>query len=200
MTDNRGANYRYVSRKRRTKEDRRFITGRGKFVADVNRSGLKHVAMVSSPHPRANIRNIDTTAALAAPGVVAVLTGAELAANTTQLFHGLDLPNVHWYPLAVGMTRYAGEWVVAVVADSRYEAEDGAELVEIDYEPLPAAVDTERVIEPDAPLVHPDHGSNLLFQGTFTWGPVADDFAAAEHTLSYRARWSRSSTVPICSW
>jgi len=197
MTDGRGANYRYVSRKRRTKEDRRFITGRGKFVADVRISGLKHVALVTSPHPRANIRAIDTTSALAAPGVVAVLTGEELAANTTQLFHGLDLPNVRWYPLAVGMTRYAGEWVVAVVADSRFEAEDGAELVEVDYEPLPAAVDSERVIEPDAPLVHPDHGSNLLFQGTFTWGPVADDFAAAAHTLSYRARWGRSSTVPI---
>ena len=53
------------------------------------------------------------------------------------------------------------------------------------------------MIEPDAPLVHPDHGSNLLFRGTFTWGPVADDFAAAEHTVSYRARWGRSSTVPI---
>ena len=95
------------------------------------------------------------------------------------------------------MTRYAGEWVAAVVADSRYEAEDGAELVHVDYEPLAAAVDSERATASDAPLVHPDHGSNLLFQGTFTWGPVADDFAAAEHLLSYRARWGRSSTVPI---
>ena len=197
MTDGHGANYRYVSRKRRTKEDRRFITGRGKFVADVQIPGLKHVALVTSPHPRAKIQAIDTTGAAAAPGVIAILTGEELAANTTNLFHGLDLPNVRWYPLAVGMTRYAGEWVAAVVADSRYEAEDGAELVHVDYEPLAAAVDSERAIAPDAPLVHPDHGSNLLFQGTFTWGPVADDFAAAEHLLSYRARWGRSSTVPI---
>ena len=68
MTDGHGANYRYVSRKRRTKEDGRFITGRGKFVADVALPGLKHVAMVSSPHPRANIRSIDTEAALAVPG------------------------------------------------------------------------------------------------------------------------------------
>ena len=197
MTNGHSANYRYVARKRRTKEDRRCITGRGKFVADVRIPGLKHVALVTSPHPRANIQAIDTSAAVAAPGVIAVLTGEELAANTTQLFHGLDLPNVRWYPLAVGMPRYAGEWVAAVVADSRYEAEDGAELVQVEYEPLPAAVDSELAIAPDAPLVHPDHGSNLLFQGTFTWGPVADDFAAAEHFLSYRARWGRSSTVPI---
>lgn len=190
-------NYHFVSRKRRTKEDRRFVTGNGKFAADVKVPGTKHVAMVISPHPRANIRAIRTEAALAMDGVHCVLTGDEMAENTTSLFHGLDLPNVRWFPLAVGMTRYAGEWVAAVVADSRYIAEDAAELVEVDYESLPAAVDSEKVMEPDAPLVHPDHGSNVLFQDTFTWGPVADDFAAADHTLTYRARWGRSSTVPI---
>ena len=72
MTDGHGANYRYVSRKRRTKEDRRFITGRGKFVADVQIPGLKHVALVTSPHPRAKIQAIDTTGAAAAPGVIAI--------------------------------------------------------------------------------------------------------------------------------
>ena len=111
-------NYRYVSRKRRTKEDRRFITGRGKFVADVDVPGMKHVAVLPSPHPRANILDIDTSAALGLPGVHYVLTGEELSAGTNSLFHGLDLPNVKWFPLAVGMTRYAGEWVAAVVADS----------------------------------------------------------------------------------
>ena len=140
-------NYRYVSRKRRTKEDRRFITGRGKFVADVEVPGMKHVAVLPSPHPRANILGIDTSAAMALPGVHYVLTGDELAAETNSLFHGLDLPNVIWHPLAVGMTRYAGEWVAAVVADSRYIAEDAAELIEVDYESLPAAVDSEKMID-----------------------------------------------------
>ncbi len=190
-------NYRYVSRKRRTKEDRRFITGRGKFVADVDVPGMKHVAILASPHPRANIRSIDTRAALALQGVHYVLTGDELAEGTNSLFHGLDLPNVKWYPLAVGMTRYAGEWVAAVVADSRYVAEDAAELIEVDYESLPAAVDSEKMIEADQPLVHPEHGSNVLFRKAWTWGPVADDFASMPHTVSYRARWGRSSTVPI---
>lgn len=196
-TGHPGTNYHYVSRKRRTKEDRRFITGKGKYVADVKLPGMRHVALVVSPHPRANIKSIDIDAALALPGVHYVLTGDEMAENTVPLFHGLDLPNVRWFPLAVGMTRYAGEWVAALVADSRYVAEDAAELVEVEYESLPAAVDSEKVMEPDAPLVHPDHGSNILFQGTFNWGPVAEDFDKAEHELTYRARWGRSSTVPI---
>ena len=192
-----GANYRYVSRKRRTKEDRRFIAGKGRFAADVAVPGTKHVALVASPHPRANIRSIDASRALASPGVHAVLTGEELAAETAPLFNGLDIPEVKWFPLAVGMTRYAGEWVAAVVADSRYLAEDAAELVEVDYEPLPAAVGIESLLEPGSPLVHPGHGSNVLVRKTFEWGPVADDFGKSEQTLSYRARWGRSSTVPI---
>lgn len=190
-------NYRYVSRKRRTKEDRRFITGRGKFVADVEVSGMKHVAVLPSPHPRANILKIDTSAAMSMSGVHYVLTGDELARETNSLFHGLDLPNVKWHPLAVGMTRYAGEWVAAVVADTRYIAEDAAELIEVEYESLPAAVDTEKMIDDNQPLVHPEHGSNILFRKTWEWGPVADDFASMPHTISYRARWGRSSTVPI---
>lgn len=190
-------NYRYVSRKRRTKEDKRFVSGRGKFVADVEVPGMKHVAILPSPHPRANIVSIDTSAALAMPGVHYVLTGDEIAEATNSLFHGLDLPNVIWHPLAVGMTRYAGEWVAAVVADSRYIAEDAAELVEVEYESLPAAVDSEKMIDEDQPLVHPAHGTNVLFRKTWEWGPVADDFASVPNTVSYRARWGRSSTVPI---
>ena len=190
-------NYRYVSRKRRTKEDRRFVSGRGKYVADVDVPGMKHLAVLASPHPRANIIRIDTSAAEALPGVHYVLTGDELAGATNSLFHGLDLPNIKWYPLAVGMTRYAGEWVAAVVADSRYIAEDAAELIDVEYESLPAAVDSEKMIDEDQPLVHPDHGSNVLFRKTWQWGPVDEDFAAMSNTITYRARWGRSSTVPI---
>ncbi|MDA0661467.1 MAG: xanthine dehydrogenase family protein molybdopterin-binding subunit [Proteobacteria bacterium] len=190
-------NYRYISRPRRTREDRRFITGRGSFVQDVQHPNTKHIALVASPYPRARILSIDTGAALAMDGVLDVITGAELAEHTDRLYHGVDLPGVRWHPLALGMTRYAGEWVAAVVADSRYIAEDAAELVVVEYEPLEPAIGIERVMQPDAPLVHPDHGSNILLKKTFTWGPVAEDFAAAEHTISYRARWGRSSAVPI---
>ena len=104
MTDGHGhgANYRYVSRKRRTKEDRRFITGRGNFVADVRIDGLKHVAVVSSPHPRANIRAIDTAAAVSAPGVLAVLTAADVAAEGLGTLPSLDdVPNWDGAPMAM---------------------------------------------------------------------------------------------------
>ena len=199
MPDDRPAasNYRYISQPRRTKEDKRFITGRGAFVQDVQLAHTKHIALVASPYPRASILSIDTSAALAMDGVLDVITGAELAEHTDRLYHGVDLPNVRWHPLAVDMTRYAGEWVAAVIADSRYIAEDAAELVEVDYEPLDAAIGIEKVMQPDAPLVHPDHGSNILLKKKFVWGAVDDDFAAAEHTISYRARWGRSSAVPI---
>ena len=207
MTDaHSGANYRYISRPRRTREDGRFITGRGKFVQDVQLDNMKHVAFVASPHPRARIVSIDVSAALALDGVHAAVTGADLADSLRPLYHGVDLPNVRWYPLAVDMTRYVGEWVVALVADDRYIAEDAAELVEVEYDPLPAIVDPLAALNDDAPLVHPDHGSNILLEKSFSWGPLEDDFTAADHELSYQVRWGRSSSVPIetfgvvCTW
>ena len=190
-------NFRYIGRKRRPKEDRRFIAGAGRFVADLALPGMLHVALVASPYPFARIRGIDAKAALAAPSVHAVLTGAELAAGTDAIMSGLDAPKVRRWPLAHSHARYVGEWVAAVVAESRALAEDAAELVEVDYDPLTPVTDPEAALREDAPAVHPDHGSNVLFRKTWVWGPVEEDFAAAERTLSFRARWHRSSTVPI---
>lgn len=189
--------FRYVGRKRRPKEDRRFVAGAGRYVADVALPGMLHVALVASPHAFARIVSIDPRAALAAPGVKCVLTGDELARATEPLLTGLDVPKVRRYPLAAGLARYAGEWIAAVVAESRHLAEDAAELVEVAYEPLPPVIDPEAALEANSPAVHPDHGSNLLYRRKFTWGPVERDFAAAEHRLSFRTRWNRSSTVPI---
>ena len=100
-------------------------------------TGTLHVAVLPSPHPAARIVSIDASEALAMPGVHYVLTGDELAAATDPLMIGVDTPNVKRYPLAVGQTRYAGEWVVAVVAETRALAEDATEKVRVDYEPLP---------------------------------------------------------------
>ena len=189
--------FRYIGRKRRPKEDRRFLAGAGRYVADIALPGVLHVALVASPYPRATIASIDASPALKLPGVKAVLTGAQLAAATEPLYSGLDIPRVRRFPLAVGMARYVGEWVVAVVAESRALAEDAAELVQVAYESLPHAADAEAAMRPDAPLVHPEHGSNVLYRRKFTWGPVAADFAAADERLAFRARWQRNSTVPI---
>ena len=136
--------FRFVSSDRRVREDRRFVVGKGKFAADIVLPGAKHVALVTCPHPpRASSRST-SRAALAMPGVHYVLDGAELAgATNAAAAAGLDTPNVPRCPLALDVARYAGEWVVAVVADSRALAEDAAEAVAIEYEPLPFVLDAE---------------------------------------------------------
>jgi 2-furoyl-CoA dehydrogenase large subunit len=188
---------RFVSANRRVREDRRFVTGRGRYVADVAIADALHVALVPSPHPAARIVSIDASAALAMPGVYTVITGEELAAATEPLMNGLDTPKVLRYPLAVGQARYAGEWVAAVAADTRALAEDAAEKVRVVYEPLPFVIDPEEAFKPDSPPVHAGHGSNVLLNKTFVWGDVDKHFAEAERTLSFRVTWGRSSTVPI---
>ncbi|MDX1483767.1 MAG: xanthine dehydrogenase family protein molybdopterin-binding subunit [Alphaproteobacteria bacterium] len=197
MRETARSNLLHVSRKRRVKEDKRFVSGTGTYVQDVVPKGCLHVAVLPSPYPRAKIVAIDSAKAEALPGVRAVVTGEELAAHTMPIYQGLNLPNVRWRPLAHEMTRYAGEWVVAVAADSVHVAEDALELIAVDYEPLSPILDPELAMAEDAPLVHPDHGTNVLYRGEFNWGPVDDDFAAADRTLSFRVRWGRSSTVPI---
>ncbi len=189
--------FRYIGAKRRTKEDPRFVAGRGRFAADIALPGMKHVALVASPHASARILSIRTEAALALPGVHYVLTGEEFCADTDSLTIGVDAPKVTRYALAKDVVRYAGEWVAAVVADTRALAEDAAELVEVQYEPLPYVIDAERSLEAGSPLVHPAHGSNLLYRRRFVWGPVARAFAGADHRIEFRAKWGRSSTVPI---
>ncbi len=189
--------FRYIGAKRRTKEDPRFVTGRGRFAADVALPGLKHVALVASPYPAARIRSIRTDAALAMPGVLYVLTGEEFCAATDSLAIGVDAPKVTRWALAKDVVRYAGEWVAAVVADSRALAEDAAEAVEVDYEPLPFVIDPEKAMRPDSPRVHPAHGDNVILHRQFVWGPVDEAFAKAEHRLAFRATWARNATVPI---
>jgi len=197
MNEQPGANLKFVSRKRRVREDKRFVTGTAVFAQDVNLPNMKHCAVVQSPYPCAKILSIDASLALAMEGVRYVLTGDEFRANANDMKFGLNTPEVKWYPLAVDMTRYAGEWVAVVVADDPYTAEDAAELVEVDYEALKPIIDPEQAYEEKDRLVHPAHGSNVLYDGHFYWGTVDEDFVAAEERLSYRVRWGRSSTVPI---
>src|ERR1700704_1185447 len=125
--------FRYIGTKRRAKEHPRFVSGRGRFVADVALPGIKHVSLGASSH----------AAARTAPGVLHVLTGEEFCASTDSLAIGVDAPKVTRWALANGVVRYAGEWVAAVVADSRALAEDAAERIEVEYEPLPHVIDPE---------------------------------------------------------
>ena len=189
--------FRFVSTDRRVREDRRFVVGKGRFAADIVPQGVKHVALVTCPYPAARIISLDKSAALAMPGVHYVLEGGELAAATLPLATGLDTPNVPRRPLAFEVARYAGEWVAAVVADTRALAEDAAEAVAVEYEQLPFVLDGEDAYQPGSVLVHPAHGSNVLLDRTFVWGEVEKDFAASPHKLKHRVKWGRSATVPI---
>src|SRR5579883_253488 len=189
--------FRFVSSDRRVREDRRFVAGKGRFAADIALPGTRHVAVVTCPHPAARIVAIDKSAALAKPGVHYVLDGAELAAATLPLMSGLDTPGALRRPLAVDVARYAGEWVAAVVADSRALAEDAAEAVAVEYETLPFVLDGEEAYKPGSPLVHAAHGSNVLLDRSFVWGDVDQDFAGSPHHLKLTVKWGRSSTVPV---
>ena len=191
------ARHRYVSSDRRVREDRRFVVGKGKFVADIDLPNTKHIALVTCPHAAARIKSIDKRAALKMPGVHYVVDGRELAEATLPLMTGLDTPNVPRRPLALDIARYSGEWVAAVVADTRARAEDAAEAIDVSYEPLPFVLDAEQAMAPGAVLVHQAHGSNVLLDKTFVWGDVDQDFKESPHKLSLRVKWARSSTVPI---
>src|SRR6202023_2546557 len=134
----------------------RLTQGRGQYVSDVALPRMVHVAFVRSPHAHARIKNIDTAEAKKAPGVVAVVTGAELAKVITPWVGVLtDLKGLKSAPqhaIAVDRACWQGEAVCAVVARTRAEAEDACALVEIDYEPLPAVTDSETALDPATPV------------------------------------------------
>src|SRR5262249_26080937 len=189
--------FRSVSTDRRVREDRRFVVGKGRFAADIAAAGTRHVALVTCPHPAARILAIDKAEALAVPGVHYVLDGRELAAATQPLLAGPRHPEAPRRPAPPGRPRHPRAWGAAVGAETGALAEDAAELVRVDYQPLPFVLDGEAAYAANSPIVHTDHGSNVLLDRTFVWGEVEKDFAESPHRLSLRLKWGRSSTVPI---
>ncbi|MCU1372918.1 MAG: Carbon-monoxide dehydrogenase (acceptor) [Actinomycetia bacterium] len=184
----------------RRKEDPRLLTGEARFVDDLVVPGAKWLAMVRSPEAHARITAIDTAGALATPGVEAVLTGAELRELWAQPMPcawpvTADMKNPEHFPVAVDEAHYEGEIVAVVVAASRYTARDGAELVEVTYDRLPAVVDLEAALSGDA-LVHESLGTNASYTWALTPDPAAVDqaFAAATHTL--RRRYLQQRLLP----
>ena len=133
------------------KEDPRFLVGRGRFVDDIALPNMAHAAVLRSPHAHARIKSIDTAAAQALPGVLAVITGEEAAKQTGPLPCFAN-PPVEQRCIALGKVRHVGEPVVLVVADTRYLAEDAIELINVEYEPLPAVSDMIDAIPPTATI------------------------------------------------
>ena len=146
------------------KEDKRLVQGEGVFFDDVKRHGMGYVHFVRSPYAHAGIVSIDVSAAEAMEGVYGTLIGEEVAAQTDPFFEMSTPPGneIRDYALAVGKVRFAGEPVAAVVAETRELARDAAELVEVEYEPLEPVLDAVAAVEPDAPVLHDEAGSNVV--------------------------------------
>jgi carbon-monoxide dehydrogenase large subunit len=180
------------------KEDKRFITGGGRYVDDMVVPGMKHAAFVRSPYAHADIKKIDVKKAQAMPGVIGVLTGKELKADGIGnlicgwMIHSKDgtpMKMGAWSPLAVDRVRYVGDAVVIVVADTKGEARDAAEAVEITYKERKAVTDAAEALKSGAPQLHPEAEGNLIFD----W--EIGDAKATDEAIKNAAHVTRMSIV-----
>jgi carbon-monoxide dehydrogenase large subunit len=187
------------------REDQRLITGTGQYVDDLVRPDAAHVVLVRSPHARARIVSIDVQAAKSAPGVVGVYTGADLVADGIGAFPispglknaaGKPMSAPPYYALAVGEARFVGEAVAAVVAQTRLQAQDAAELVAVEYQELPAVVTIAQAAAADAPLLWPDAPNNVAAVTEFGKQAATDEaFAKAKHVA--RIAFYNQRLVPV---
>ena len=180
----------------------RLAEGRGAFVDDIETSGRAgHAAFVRSPHAHARIRSIDAEAARAAPGVIAVVNGRELAEIHDPwvgvLTHLEGLKSAPQYALPLETATWQGEAVVAVVAESRAKAEDAAELVKIDWEVLPAVTEAETALDPATTVIHESLGDNLAWRRNANFGDIEAAYAEADHIVEETYVFARHTGVCV---
>ena len=179
------------------KEDPALLSGRGRYADDLAvPAGTLHAHVVRSPHAHAEIRGIDAAKALAHDGVWAVITGDDVRKLSDPFLTAIRTPVQQW-ALAVERVRYVGEPVALVVADSRYVAEDAAELVEIDYAPLDAVIDPVAACKKSAPLLHPEAKTNEVSVRDFSYGDPDAAFARADCRIAMTVPFHRLSFTPI---
>ncbi|WP_370588871.1 xanthine dehydrogenase family protein molybdopterin-binding subunit [Pseudonocardia sp. C8] len=186
----------------RRKEDPRLLTGRSQYVDDVVLPGMVEAAVLRSPHPHARIRGIDVSAALEHPGVLAVITGAEVheacAAPQPVVWRMIpDQRMTDQYALAVDKVRYVGQGVAAVAAVDRYVAEDALGLIEVDYEVLPAVTTLDEAMADGAPRLYEDWPDNVSCRQTIPKGDVAAAFAEADVVVSDTFDYGRQMGTPL---
>ena len=183
------------------KEDWPLVRGEGTFVADFKRPGMVHAFVVRSPLAHARFTTIDRAAALAAPGVIDVITAEDLPDRgrpiPTRMFHDEASNRFLQRPLADGVVRYSGEPVAVVIADTRYRAEDAAELLQVDYEPIDVVLDPDAAVAPDAVLLQPQVGTNVAGHLVVEMGDLDAAFAAADLVIKEEFRIQRHAAVPL---
>jgi carbon-monoxide dehydrogenase large subunit len=182
------------------REDPSLIRGLGQYVDDVKLPEMLHVAILRSPHAHARIKSIDTAAAGQHPGVVAVVTGAELRDQIGTIPTTADNPTLRipkHFVLAVDKVCYVGEGVAAVVAESRYTARDAIDLIQVEYDPLPAVTDPEKALAPDSPVIHSEWPDNLAFHWEQTQGEVEKAFKQADKVVKQKLVHQRLAPIAI---
>jgi carbon-monoxide dehydrogenase large subunit len=208
--------YKHIGQPLRRKEDDRLLTGRGRFTDDFTLPGQLHAVMVRSPYPHARLRGFDLDAALAAPGVQGVFTGADLEADGLKPIPHSPLPKTKYdmkltapdgtrdvfigphLLLPVDKARHIGEAVAMVVAETRAQAMDAAELVEVDYEELPYVTESPDALSSEAPAVWDELPDNRLIDTQFGDAEATEAaFAAADHVVETEFHIGRVTAVPM---
>ncbi|HXJ84162.1 MAG TPA: xanthine dehydrogenase family protein molybdopterin-binding subunit [Candidatus Methylomirabilis sp.] len=190
---------RYVGRPLKRVEDPKLITGRGQYVEDLALPGVTALAFVRSPHAHARVRGIRADRARAVPGVLCVVTAKDLGPlrPTPYMATVAGLKAVPFQCLASDVVDSTGVPVAAIVAESVTIALEAAQLIEVDYDPLPAVIDPEQALTPGAPLVHPEIGTNEAFRVPMKGGDVTTAFARAAHVVRVRAEHNRIAGAPM---
>jgi 2-furoyl-CoA dehydrogenase large subunit len=183
----------------RRNADTRFVKGEGSYVDDLKMDCV-YAGFVRSPHAHARLGRIDTSQAEALKGVLAVLTGPEVAAVTQPVGARAITRPARQHVMATGKVRYVGEPVAIVVAEDRYILEDALDLVEVDYEPLPVVVELDDAMKEGAPLIFEEAGSNILLHDTLTHGDIEGAFREADVVMKEQFRVQRYSSTPLENW
>lgn len=191
----------YIGRSVARPNAKRLLAGRGQYTSNIELPRMVHVAFARSPYAHARIVHIDAAQARQAPGVLHVATGADIAKLCRPwvgtLEHFVGMKSAEQYPLAVEQACWQGEPVVAVVAETRAQAEDALELLVIDYEELEAVTDPELALDPATPVIHPQLGDNLVFSNRIDSGDVDAVFARAATVVEETFRFGRHTGVTL---
>jgi carbon-monoxide dehydrogenase large subunit len=192
----------YVGRTVSRQGARKAVAGAGQYTDDISLPRMLHAAFVRSPYAHARLAGLDVSAAKTAPGVALVMTGKELAERVTGPWLGTltcfpGMKAAPQYPMVIERACWQGEPVAIVVAQSRALAEDAAELVEIEWQELPAAADKETARDRATPVVHPELGDNLAFEKTIGSGDVDAAFKAADIVVEETFRFGRHTAVSL---
>jgi len=191
---------KWIGKSLARKEDRRFITGQGQYTGDLRLPNLSYAIILRSPYAHAKIVSIDVENALALPGVFAVITGKDVANEVEPFTNGMLQPpynQMNDYGIAVERARYVGEPIAVVVAADEYIGRDAADLINIEYENLPAVLSPDQAMAPGCALVHENFPTNVPWHKKFTYGDVDVAFGTADLVVHEKFYFHRFTSSPL---